>query len=77
MKYQLIVPQSNASSKYAKRCKTLEYQSQKDSPERLSSCSHRTADTWKKELEPRLKELNITLGQVVSDLLLGAEISSL
>src|SRR5580658_7538679 len=28
----------------------------------------RTADTWKKELEPRLKELNITLGQVVSDL---------
>lgn len=28
----------------------------------------RTADTWKKELEPRLNELNIELGQVVSDL---------
>jgi len=28
----------------------------------------RTADTWKKELEPRLSELNIELGQVVSDL---------
>jgi hypothetical protein len=28
----------------------------------------RTADTWKKELEPRLNELNIKLSQVVSDL---------
>lgn len=28
----------------------------------------RTADTWKNELEPRLNELNIELGQVVSDL---------
>ena len=28
----------------------------------------RTADTWKKELEPRLNELNIEIGQVVSDL---------
>jgi Family of unknown function (DUF6399) len=28
----------------------------------------RTADTWKKEIEPRLKELNIEVSQVVSDL---------
>ena len=28
----------------------------------------RTADTWKKELEPRLNEVNVELGQVVSDL---------
>lgn len=28
----------------------------------------RTADTWKKELEPRLNELKIEVGQVVSDL---------
>lgn len=28
----------------------------------------RTADTWKKELEPRLNAVNIELGQVVSDL---------
>ena len=28
----------------------------------------RTADTWKKELEPRLKEVNIEISQVVSDL---------
>ena len=28
----------------------------------------RTADTWKKELEPRLNEVNVDLGQVVSDL---------
>ena len=28
----------------------------------------RTANTWKKELEPRLKELNIEVSQVVSDL---------
>lgn len=28
----------------------------------------RTADTWKKELEPRLKEVNIEVSQVVSDL---------
>jgi hypothetical protein len=28
----------------------------------------RTADTWKKELEPRLDEVNVELGQVVSDL---------
>lgn len=28
----------------------------------------RKADTWKKELEPRLNELNIELGQAVSDL---------
>ncbi len=29
---------------------------------------NRTADTWKKELEPRLNELHVELGQVVSDL---------
>lgn len=28
----------------------------------------RTADTWKKELEPRLNDVNVELGQVVSDL---------
>ena len=28
----------------------------------------RTADTWKKELKPRLNEANVALGQVVSDL---------
>lgn len=28
----------------------------------------RTANTWKKELEPRLNEVNVELGQVVSDL---------
>lgn len=28
----------------------------------------RTADTWRKELEPRLKDLKIEVGQVVSDL---------
>lgn len=28
----------------------------------------RTADTWKKELEPRLKEVNVEISQVVSDL---------
>lgn len=28
----------------------------------------RTADTWRKELEPRLNEVNVELGQVVSDL---------
>jgi hypothetical protein len=28
----------------------------------------RTSDTWKKELEPRLNDVNVELGQVVSDL---------